>query len=558
MRALQLVLFNQRYLSLAEFYSFILAGTDESDAADFESWDRSETTTDSMIRFITTISKGLIEVRTEGSTRVRFIHETVNDFLTRHGRLRSLDSTLAPNVICLSHDRIVECCLHYIRRMLSRLQKHLIDNRTSGFSLVDISPGVLIWVIKYPFLRYGCPKLFYHMNEAHLSGLSQRERLMQLNCDPDVLCVLKTFVYCDNLKAEDMMSQQKQSTLLQIVSSFPYPWLVKLTLDELCTKVNHQGRFFDTALQAACFYGHFEIIKMLVDAGANVNTVGGAWGTALQAACYYAGRNGSLETIEMLLEAGSSINAQGGFFGNALQAACSRGNDKLVELLIKAGASINAQSGYFGTPLQAASHGRARRTVVLFIEAGVNINIQGGTYGTALQAACVEKRQGNLDIVRTLLRAGSNANSQGGRFGNALQAACRFSSQNRSSKLSEMVEALLKGGANVNAQGGRYGSALEVACTPNDQEVVSEKGDELRIQVVHKLIDAGAKVNTTAGEHGGPLKAALRLKPSVRDQIIKMLHHTEAAQTHAQMFKNVDIYQKPTPCSGEEPISRKG
>ena len=51
--------------------------------------------------------------------------------------------------------------------------------------------------------------------------------------------------------------------------------------------------------------GHHEVVKMQLDAGADVNAEGGLCGNALQAASEW-------EVVEILLGAGASINAQGG------------------------------------------------------------------------------------------------------------------------------------------------------------------------------------------------------------------------------------------------------
>src|SRR5271168_3566000 len=67
-------------------------------------------------RFITSISKGLVEVRkgTVAEDTVQFIHESVNDFLIRNQRLQKLDPALKPHAVGASHDRLASCCMSYI------------------------------------------------------------------------------------------------------------------------------------------------------------------------------------------------------------------------------------------------------------------------------------------------------------------------------------------------------------------------------------------------------------------------------------------------------------
>ncbi|THU94543.1 ankyrin [Dendrothele bispora CBS 962.96] len=115
--------------------------------------------------------------------------------------------------------------------------------------------------------------------------------------------------------------------------------IVKLLVDA-GADVNAQGGFYANALQAAVYGKNEEIVKLLVDAGADVNVQGGKYGNALQAA---AAGTGSEAIVKILLGAGADVNAQGGQYGNALQAAASAGNETMMQLLLEAGADIEPE-----------------------------------------------------------------------------------------------------------------------------------------------------------------------------------------------------------------------
>ncbi|KAK3334654.1 hypothetical protein B0H65DRAFT_561698 [Neurospora tetraspora] len=83
----------------------------------------------------------------------------------------------------------------------------------------------------------------------------------------------------------------------------------------------------DLATPAASREGHKEVVEMLLDKGAGVNTQSrGRYSTALQAAS----GEGYKEVVEMLLDKGADVNAQGGHYGTALQAASFQGHKEVV------------------------------------------------------------------------------------------------------------------------------------------------------------------------------------------------------------------------------------
>jgi ankyrin repeat protein len=129
--------------------------------------------------------------------------------------------------------------------------------------------------------------------------------------------------------------------------------VVKILLDagaNVNATAVHAGREGQTALQAAAEGGHLEVVRMLLDAGANVNATATGYRdrTALQAAA----GGGHLEVVRMLLDAGANVNAaaaaeHGG--QTALQAAAEGDHLKIVRMLLRAGANVTtAAAGDWG------------------------------------------------------------------------------------------------------------------------------------------------------------------------------------------------------------------
>ena len=88
-----------------------------------------------------------------------------------------------------------------------------------------------------------------------------------------------------------------------------------------------------TALQAAAYGGRYELVKLVLDKGADVNERAGRWDTALLVAA----ADGFKDIVQLLLDAGAVPDAEGGTaFGTAWQAATSNRHKDIVRLLEKA------------------------------------------------------------------------------------------------------------------------------------------------------------------------------------------------------------------------------
>ncbi|KAH8832455.1 ankyrin repeat-containing domain protein [Flagelloscypha sp. PMI_526] len=136
------------------------------------------------------------------------------------------------------------------------------------------------------------------------------------------------------------------------------------------------GRFY-TALQLAAYNGRLDIVKLLLEHGANVNMAGGMNGTALQAAAY----RGFSEMVTFLLDLGAERDIKGGEYGYALQAAAHAGHVTTLQNL------LHYPETFKGTP-----------------EAKKLVNLSGPK-GTSLEVAA---EHGELQIVKILLSCGAN------------------------------------------------------------------------------------------------------------------------------------------------------
>ena len=119
-----------------------------------------------------------------------------------------------------------------------------------------------------------------------------------------------------------------------------------------------------SAILVAARKGHIDIVKLLLENGADVNakssdslTWFSGW-TPLISAC----ENGHFETAKLLIENGADVNASSKSGWTALMSAARGGYFNIVELLVENGADVNAINEIGWTPVRvAAYYGYAKR-----------------------------------------------------------------------------------------------------------------------------------------------------------------------------------------------------
>lgn len=166
---------------------------------------------------------------------------------------------------------------------------------------------------------------------------------------------------------------------------------------------------------------YLELIRFLIDKGANVNAAGAKGQTPIleKLGTYWNNMdNKRLDTLKILVEKGANVNASSSYGNTPLLAVLnSHGvyDDTLVlvDYLIKKGADVNACDNRGETPLMRASdlswHGsnsrdskRTLEVVKLLVENGANVNTADKSGRTALMRA---DRLGVLAPIADYLRA---------------------------------------------------------------------------------------------------------------------------------------------------------
>ena len=153
------------------------------------------------------------------------------------------------------------------------------------------------------------------------------------------------------------------NTLLMIAVQGEYGDMVKLLLRNKA-RVDARNKYGETALMLAAASGSLELVRLLVDHGANINLPG--W--------------------------------------NPLIYAAWRGQTEVVRYLLSKGADIDAVSPNGISALMMAARGGHFETVKLLLWEVANPNIKSESGATAMAWAL---KAGNSDIVKLLKQAGA-------------------------------------------------------------------------------------------------------------------------------------------------------
>lgn len=160
----------------------------------------------------------------------------------------------------------------------------------------------------------------------------------------------------------------------------------------------------DDALSSASYIGNPDIVRMLLDSGANPNVKDGfSKSTAL---C----KVGYAPVARLLLDKGANPNASCGEHGYTplMTAYWIADNTELISLLLERGANPNARDKYGETALMHAAEEGEKEVVRLLLTR----NPDQKAKDAALRKAAYQRYQGCTDVIQLLLDKGANPNTR--------------------------------------------------------------------------------------------------------------------------------------------------
>ena len=172
-------------------------------------------------------------------------------------------------------------------------------------------------------------------------------------------------------------------------------WRSKLeVLEYLAKKAKLEivGGFHGGPLHIACFQSRLDRVKVLVDAGADVNLVDPSRGTPLQSACC-SHRDSSNEEQDSVIfylinKANVDLNIIGGLLGCAINAACGWSSFEVVRLMLEKGTRIDTRDPMGRMAIHFAAAG-SMESFQLILRSGADVEVADKTGRTALHWASI-------------------------------------------------------------------------------------------------------------------------------------------------------------------------
>ncbi|KAE8354008.1 ankyrin repeat-containing domain protein [Aspergillus coremiiformis] len=287
-----------------------------------------------------------------------------------------------------------------------------------------------------------------------------------------------------------------------------------------CTDINETKGLFGNALAAAIASGKLSLVKLVIEAGAQLD-VRGRYGYPLRAAALA----GNTDIARLLLEKGADPNVTDDELGDALQAAATGGNLDMMLLLLDHNADAQGSGGHFGHTVQAAAFSGHEQAVRLLLDRGAKVEFGGeppSKFRDALQAAVYAGHEGIVNMLLVLGNVNPGYGSFSVRLSGTFWSARRRLPDSRDnareldvpSKLGPLEVASRQG--NITLVTLLLHKGAEPDFPKNNRWNVTANFTALQIaafwghsSVVECLLTHGADANAVRHTLGTPLQAAL-------------------------------------------------
>ena len=253
----------------------------------------------------------------------------------------------------------------------------------------------------------------------------------------------------------------------------------------------------ELSVHVAAFVGDIDKVKSFIKKGVGVNASDGTGSTAL----HYAVIGSQAEVVKFLIDHGADVNIED--IGTPLHYATEKDRRDIVELLVAAGANVNARKRFpdGDTPLHSAIKAGYRGIVTLLIAHGADVNANKRGYLTGDTPLITSVESGHKDIVELLIAKGADVNAKSAQGQTLLDIA--IDQRNK-----DIAKLIVEKGADINATDNRGDTVLHRAAEKNQEDSVAF------------LIDFGADMNLRNNIDETPFDTAVRRR---HRNVIKLL-----------------------------------
>ncbi|MBC8276917.1 MAG: ankyrin repeat domain-containing protein [FCB group bacterium] len=235
-----------------------------------------------------------------------------------------------------------------------------------------------------------------------------------------------------------------------------------------------------TPMHGAAAYGHPEMVKYLIDKGADVNIANDFGFTPILGAA----SGGKVECMQYLVEAGADINMKLPQGESLIHLAAQSGNLDMVKMLVDNGADINQRTDYGRIPLINALYSEQLEAIKYLVEHGANLNNRNENNGTVMHAAMYRD---SIKVVEYLIKKGAPVDEADNNGNRPINIAL-------SRGKADLVALLADAGADINIGSAHTGETL--------LHVASAKGLS---DLVETLIEKGAEIDAKDNKGHTPL-----------------------------------------------------
>jgi ankyrin repeat protein len=236
-----------------------------------------------------------------------------------------------------------------------------------------------------------------------------------------------------------------------------------------------------TPLTLAAEKGCFAVVQQLLDQDVNPNIMDGEGRTALMVAASH----GFANILKVLIENGANVHTMHNGWA-ALQRVAYDGHDSMVKLLLEHGADIEVNESH-GTPLFLASLKGHSAVVELLLDHDANVHTRNGNGETALLVAAKYNYDGaeKVAVARLLLKHGADIDARSTDGSTPLtRASCEG--------YTDLVKLLLLENANIDTMDVQGRSALDWSVVKKHREIeqiLREKRGDRVLEVPDNILE---------------------------------------------------------------------